>query len=280
MAALPIMHSSHWPADWSDPEHPELKAYRNGFITGLEATAELTRLLCDAPAVALGALGDSDAAVLGFDHLSRIPGVSQHWLQALAARSGFRPNEYQWARSAIHDSLQSGPAALMTYGWPIAERVIHAALSVGPTTRQRIDVHAIYHMQEHGRLREILNGHRVLVVSGYADEVADRLSNPDWQTRHNLTGFEIAGAIQVPGKFQPKLPHWPAIRSQYHSLDWTLALLFAGGLSFPLANEALQLDRRAIDLGQVDLCILGGTHPHTRGFESTGRVLSNEGNGL
>lgn len=288
----PIMDPHHWPGKWSDPSQPGLASYRRGMVSGQAATRLLRKMLTGETPVSVAAFGDAEAALLGYDRLRELPGVSEECLSRLAERSGFVPAEFAWARQEMREFLRHCSLALVMYCWPLAERIQAEAFTSQGVGWQReylevdghrvpkVDVHTIYRLQEHGALADILAGQQVLVVSGYAEKVAARLACAGFRTRHGLPDFEVTGALQVPGRFQPKKPYWTEIRSQFTRGDWTLALLSCGGLAFPLANAAHELGRKAVDWGKVDLCILGDEHPHTHGFEITGKTLSNDGEGI
>lgn len=272
-----IMHADHWPAEWSDESSPVLKKYRQGMLHGFEATAKLGHVFQNHQAAGIAALGDAEAAILGFRELAKTPGVSMEWLSKLAARSGFAFDEYDWARGEIIDAIAAEPVTLMPYRWNVVERLTQIATE-GLPIRCRIWAHALFDLQLHAELRRILKGHRVLIVGGHAVEVARQMSDIQWKLRHSLDfTYAIVESIRVPNRFQAKRPHWESICRQMHQSDWTIALVSAGGLAFPIVNEARRMGRLALDIGKVDVAILGGEHEWTKGFEFTGVVPDRNG---
>ena len=64
--------------------------------------------------------------------------------------------------------------------------------------------------------------------------------------------WTIATKVACPPVHESKHPDWPRMRDELFSSQWDLLLCSTGSLSAVLCDSAMQVGRKAIDMGAFD----------------------------
>ena len=283
----PIMTWDHWPEPW---ETADLCDYRAGFLTGRDACQWIVETLNGPEPAAIWGLSDGDVAWWCYDALATLPDVDKVWLDKLAATSGLHPEDRDELWPLFDEACRSAPPWLCQYNWDIAERFTHAALVVqGVETerdgfryagglKRKIDCNAVYRLIDHGLWWPLLEGKRLAIVSGHADEFADRLVHPEFvqATGGGDVTWSVTTKTTCPDTTMAKREFWQHVRDELFSSEWDLLLCSAGSSSAVICETARQHGSRAVDVGKLDQQLVKtGTHINPSRIASTG--LHSEG---
>ena len=260
----PIMTWDHWPKSW---ETTELSDYRDGFLTGQEACQWIVDTLNGPEPAAIWSLSDGDVAWWCYDALAKLPDVDRHWLDQLAATSGLHPEDRDELWPLFDEACRNAPAWLCQSNWDIAERFTHAAFAAHGVgierdgfryaggLKRKLDCNAVYQLMDHRLWWPLLEGKRLAVVSGYAEEFAARLVDPEFvrTTGGDEVTWSVATTITCPDKTVTKRDYWLRSRDELFAAEWDLLLCSAGSSSAVLCEAARQHKRWAIDVGALDV---------------------------
>ena len=260
----PIMTWDRWPESW---ESADLSDYRAGFLTGRVACQWIVDTLNGPEPVAIWGLSDGDLAWWCHDALAKLPDIDRHWLDQLAATSGLHPEDRDELWPLFDEACRNAPAWLCQYNWDIAERFTHAAFVAHGVTidaegfgyarnrKRKVDCNAVYKLLDERFWWPLLEGKRLAIVGGHADELAKRLMDAEFVkgTGGREITWSIAATQQCPDKSVPKVKTWQRVREELFSSDWDLLLCSAGSLSAILCEYARQTGRSGIDVGALDL---------------------------
>lgn len=260
----PIMTWDHWPKSW---ETTELSDYRDGFLTGQEACQWIVDTLNGPEPAAIWSLSDGDVAWWCYDALAKLPDVDRHWLDQLAATSGLHPEDRDELWPLFDEACRNAPAWLCQSNWDIAERFTHAAFAAHGVgierdgfryaggLKRKLDCNAVYQLMDHRLWWPLLEGKRLAVVSGYAEEFAARLVDPEFvrTTGGDEVTWSVATTITCPDKAVTKRDYWLRSRDELFAAEWDLLLCSAGSSSAVLCEAARQHKRWAIDVGALDV---------------------------
>ncbi len=261
-----IMVWDHWPEAW---ERMDITAYCSGFLTGRAACEWIVDTLNGSEPAAIWALSDGDVAWWCRDALARLPDVDREWLDRLTLTTGLHPEDRNELWPLFDDACRNAPAWLCQFGWDIAERLTHAALTAYGVTidtegfgyarsrKRKVDCNAVYRLLDEGLWWPLLAGKRLAIVSGQAEAVAARLMDPTFarSTGGKDITWSIATTVTCPPLNQPKHTHWPRMRDDLFATDWDLLLCAAGSLSAILCECTRQARRKAIDIGSTDIVL-------------------------
>lgn len=270
-----IMVWDHWPESW---ETMDISAYRSRFLTGRKACQWIVDTLNGREPAAIWGLSDGDVAWWCRDALARLPAVDREWLDRLALTTGLHPEDRDALWPLFDEACRNAPAWLCQFGWDIAERLIHAALTAHGVTidaegfgyarsrKSKVDCNAVYKLLGEGLWWPLLAGKRLALVSGQAEQLATRLMDPAFvrsASGGDIT-WSIATTITCPPLNQPKHNHWPRMRDELFSSDWDLLVCSAGSLSTIVCEHAREAGRKAIDIGALDVLILQKSAGNTK----------------
>lgn len=278
--SLPVFHPSHWPISWSEPNREELELFRYGFLLGDVATDFIFQRLMSEDSVVIPTWSDSELVVWAYRYLKELPDIQQEWLWKLGLLSGMSESDWDYFSQDFGDCFCNTDFFLTQFDWPVAESlVMHTLTACGINWRGRylkhssgfkykVDQHIVFHLPKEGRLWSILRGRRILIISGYASLVVDRLSDPEWLALQGVEkDFHVVGGIQSPSMQQmPKAEYWNYILDLLHVVDFDLALLACGTLCIPLCNVIRRLGKKAIDIGKLDNVIAGHSRERVEGL--------------
>ncbi len=100
----------------------------------------------------------------------------------------------------------------------------------------------------------MLEGKRLAIVSGHADEFAARLLDPQFVKA--IGGGEVTWSVTTkitcPDKTEAKREFWSRVRGELFAAEWDLLLCSAGSLSAVICEMVRQHGRTAIDVGSID----------------------------
>ncbi|MEO2016733.1 MAG: hypothetical protein ABGZ53_20445 [Fuerstiella sp.] len=235
-------------------------------MSGREACQWIVDTLNGPEPAAIWGLSDGDVAWWCYDALAKLPDVDRQWLDKLAATSGLHPEDREELWPLFDEACRNAPAWLCQYNWDIAERFTNAAivaLAVGTERdgfryagglKRKIDCNAVYRLMDHGLWWPLLEGKRLAIVSGHADEFATRLLAPDFviATGGGEVTWSVATKITCPDKSVAKGEFWPRVRDELFEAEWDLLLCSAGSLSTVLCEASRQQTRAALDVGSID----------------------------
>ena len=120
--------------------------------------------------------------------------------------------------------------------------------------KRKIDCNAVYRLMNHGLWWPLLEGKRLAIVSGHADEFAARLVDAEFvkATGGGEITWSVPTKIMCPDKTVARREFWPRVRDELFAAEWDLLLCSAGSLSAVICETARQRRRRAIDVGSLD----------------------------
>ncbi len=123
---------------------------------------------------------------------------------------------------------------------------------------------------DHGMWWPLLEGKRLAIVSGHADDVAVRLVDSEFvkATGGGDVRWSVATKITCPDKTVAKREFWRRLRDELFAAEWDLLLCSAGSLSAVICEAARQRGRRAIDVGQLGQLDQRVVKPRDVGFDS------------
>jgi len=150
--------------------------------------------------------------------------------------------------------------------WDIAERFTHAAFvahGVGierggfrytDRLKRKVDCNAVYRLMDYGLWWSLLEGKRLAIVSGHADEFAARLVDPEFveATGGGEVTWSVATKITCLEKTVAKCEFWYRVRDELSVAEWDVLLCSAGSLSAMVCEAARRHGRIAIDAGSMD----------------------------
>lgn len=269
----PIMTWDHWPESW---ETTDLTDYCSGFLTGRDACQWIVDTLNGPEPAAIWGLSDGDIAWWCYDALSKLPGINQDWLDKLAYTSGLHPKDRDELWPLFDEACRNSQHWLVQYGWDIAERLTHAALKAqgvgieregfryASEMKTKMDCNAVYKLIDEGLWWPLLEGKRLAVVGGHADDFASRLMDAEFvkSTGVNDVTWSIAMQTTCPDKSVAKLPTWNRLRNELFDGEWDLLLCSAGSLSAIICEHARHSGRCAIDIGALDQRLISPLKPH------------------
>lgn len=122
---------------------------------------------------------------------------------------------------------------------------------------------------DHGLWWPLLEGKRLAIVSGHADEFAARLVKPEFvkSAGGGEITWSIAAKITCRDKTVAKRELWNRVLDELFAEEWDLLLCSAGSLSAVICEAARQRGRKAIDVGSsdvvVDSCMSIGSGPRS-----------------
>ena len=257
-----IMVWDHWPESW---ETMDMADYRAGFLTGRDACQWIVDTLNGPEPAAIWGLSDGDVAWWCYDALAKLPDIDRQWLDKLAATSGLHPEDREELWPLFDEACRNAPTWLCQHNWNIAERFTHAALTAhgvgiepdgfryGDSLKQKVDCNAVYRLMDHGMWWPLLEGKRLTIVSGHADEFAARLIDPEFvkATGGDDITWSVAARITCPDKTVAKREFWHRVRDELFAAEWDLLLCSAGSLSAVICEASRQQTRAALDVGSI-----------------------------
>ena len=201
--------------------------------------------------------------------VANLPDVDRHWLDQLAATSGLHPEDREELWPLFDEACRNAPAWLCQFNWDIAERFTHAAFTAHGVgieregfrnaggIKQKIDCNAVYRLMDHGLWWPLLDGKRLAMISGHADEFAARLVDPEFvrATGGDAVTWSVVTKIACPDKTVAKREFWHRVREELFADEWDLLLCSAGSLSAVICEAARQRGRSAIDVGSSDVVV-------------------------
>ena len=121
-----------------------------------------------------------------------------------------------------------------------------------------MDCNAVYKLLDEDLWWSLLEGKRLAIVSGHADELATRILDESFVRASGGSDvkWSVATKVQCPDKSVPKRRHRQRIEDELISAEWDLLLCSAGSLSAILCEHARQVGRKAIDIGALDCALL------------------------
>ena len=104
----------------------------------------------------------------------------------------------------------------------------------------------------------MLEGKRLAIVSGHADEFEARLLNPEFvkATGGGEVTWSVAMKITCPDKTVVNREFWHRVRDEMFEAEWDLLLCSAGTLSTVICEAARHHRRDALDIGAVDIALI------------------------
>jgi len=107
---------------------------------------------------------------------------------------------------------------------------------------------------DYGLWWPLLEGNRLAIVSGHADEFAARLLDPEFvkATGSGEVTWSVTMKITCPDKTVAKREFWHRVRNELFAAEWDLLLCSAGSLSAVLCEASRQQTRAALDVGSID----------------------------
>ena len=198
--------------------------------------------------------------------VAKLPDVDRHWLDQLAATSGLHPEDREELWPLFDEACRNAPAWLCQYNWDIAERFTHAAFTAhgvgiepdgfryGGSPKQKVDCNAVYRLMDHRLWWPLLDGKRLAIVSGHAEEFAEVLVDSEFveASGGGEVTWSVTTKITCPDKTVAKRESWHWVRNDLFAEEWDLLLCSAGSLSAVSCEAARQRGRRAIDVGSLD----------------------------
>ncbi|MCA9030701.1 MAG: hypothetical protein KDA66_07835, partial [Planctomycetaceae bacterium] len=120
--------------------------------------------------------------------------------------------------------------------------------------KRKVDCNAVYKLIDEGFWWPLLEGKRLAIVGGHADELATRLLDESFVRANGGSDvrWSVAAKVQCPNKTVPKHGHWQRLQDGLFSSDWDLLLCSAGSLSAILCEHARRVGCNAIDIGSLD----------------------------
>ena len=120
--------------------------------------------------------------------------------------------------------------------------------------KRKIDCHAVYRLIDHGLWWPLLDGKRLAIISGHADEFGAQLVDAEFveATGGGEITRSVATKITCSDKTGAKRGFWSRVRGELFVAEWDLLLCSAGSLSAVICETARQRGRRAIDVGALD----------------------------
>ncbi len=181
-------------------------------------------------------------------------------------RLQLHPEDREELWPLFDEACRNAPAWLCQYNWDIAERFTNAALAAHGVgierdgyryaggLKQKIDCNAVYRLMDNGLWWPLLEGKRLAIVSGHADEFAARLVDPDSvkAAGGGDVTWSVAAKITCPDKTMAKQEFWQRVCDELFAAEWDLLLCSVGSLSAVICEAARQRGRRAIDVGSLD----------------------------
>ena len=106
----------------------------------------------------------------------------------------------------------------------------------------------------HGLWWPLLEGKRLAIVSGCADEFAARLVDPEFvkATGGGEITWSVATKITCPDKTGAKREFWSRVRDELFEAEWDLLICSAGSLSAVTCEAARQMGQTSLDVGSLD----------------------------
>ncbi|WP_145179208.1 hypothetical protein [Gimesia aquarii] len=250
-----------------------------GFIHGEEAAQLLYDKLQGSQPVNLHPWGDSEVALLGEESLSKTPGVNPEALQKLTAAGGWTIEDRNYFRADMGKAICDTDILIVNMLWQVYVSVTMVAFqqygiswdsnrfthSTGE--KKKVDLAACYRLAEYGLFWKALRDRKVLIISGLAPIVVERLRDKEWLKAQGCTwDFEVIGGIQCPSTFESKIPHWQQMKRLMAEYEWDIALSSCGATSIAVGNFAVELGRKSIDIGGVDMVISGKPRECVKGI--------------
>lgn len=124
---------------------------------------------------------------------------------------------------------------------PLRDRITHAALTAHGVTidsegfgyarsrKHKVDCNAVYKLLDEGLWWSLLEGKRLTIVSGNADELTTRLVDSEFveATGGGEISWSVATNIICPDKTVAKQEFWSRVRDELFAKEWDLLLCSA-----------------------------------------------------
>jgi hypothetical protein len=275
----PILDPQHWPQSWTmldEQTSLDLQTYRKGFIVGKEAAIRLRQTLTSPEPCSVFAIGDGEMGWWHREILSKIDGVHTHWLDELSYLAGFtKQNRLDFGLDFLRAINRLPFFLLINDSNNIPELMTYYSMKAygmkfeddcivwDKYKKEKIDCNVVYQLYGYNEFFPILEGHKILLISGYSKELTELLNSKDFKKAHDASDYEIVRYIQCPAIGQEKKEFMKEVRKQIAINDWTLMLSSAGAMSAILCDYALDEGKKGFDIGAIGMMLLGYRHPCT-----------------
>ena len=117
--------------------------------------------------------------------------------------------------------------------------------------KRKVDCNAVYKLIDERLWWRLLEGKRLAIVGGHADELAARLSSREFDSEDAVreVSWTVTTTAICPPLCQPKHSHLSRLQDMLFGTDWDLLLCSSGSLAAVLCEQARLIGRRAIDIG-------------------------------
>lgn len=221
------------------------------------------------PVVSLGA---TETFVLAQHNVLSLRQILRHAEADVANKGVQRGHEHRGVRFpnlAARDTLQDALQRIEIIGRNMAIRDEHSGLltekvlnyyNLNPRYTFEAYIRRVIMFSQKEKFERMLSGRKILIVCGYADEVAEALV----KNLQSKLGFTIAGAVKI-----HEFEEIPRVKKEIERLEFDLALL-AAGLNAIILGEfiANSLGKVAFDIGQGMESLITGSIQDAYGFLS------------